>query len=202
MGSCHARVTKTLTEEQSSHLSLWDNGQREINTSDILDPTAFIKSKVQRTIDCRLLHIGAWHPSPSRRLLHRAEHRFLLLKEYLSPRSGFGQLQPDISIWEWAPMSIRKSRIVHLKILNYLSKRFFRYVTLPPRRRCQLSIIGFVPKISWPNRVHFSVSSTGYWQTGCLCWEVVESWVGIELKSNFASKMIPLSSCLFRLLIT
>ena len=34
------------------------------------------------------------------------------MKEYHSPRSGFGQLRKDSSVWEWAPMSIGKNQII------------------------------------------------------------------------------------------
>ena len=65
---------------------------------------------------------------------------------------------------------------------------FSVYVTLPPRHRCQLSIIRFVPKYFDQTLVNFSVSPAGDWQTGCLWWEVAESRFHMDLKSNFALK--------------
>ena len=63
---------------------------------------------------------------------------------------------------------------------------FFFYVTLPPRHRCQLSIIRFVPKYLHQTLVNFSASPAGDWQTGCLWWGVVESRFHVDLKSNCA----------------
>ena len=65
---------------------------------------------------------------------------------------------------------------------------FFRLHHITPRHRCQLSIIGFVPKYLDQILVNFSVSPAGDWQTGCLWWEVVESRFHVDLKSNFALK--------------
>ena len=65
---------------------------------------------------------------------------------------------------------------------------FFRLRHTTPRHRCQLSIIRFVPKYLDQTLVNFSASPAGYWQTGCLWWEVVESRFHVDLKSNFALK--------------
>ena len=44
------------------------------------------------------------------------------------------------------------------------------------------------PKFVTPTLVNFCASPAGDWQTGCLWWEVVESWFHVDLKSNFALK--------------
>ena len=62
-----------------------------------------------------IFNTGAWHLSTSHWLLHRVKmmiegiQLWVLLKDYAPLfRSGFGQLQIDASVWEWAPMSIGK----------------------------------------------------------------------------------------------
>ena len=65
---------------------------------------------------------------------------------------------------------------------------FSLYVTFPPRDQCQVPIIRFVPKTLHQTLVNFTLSSPGYWQTGCLWWEAVESWFHLDLKSFFALK--------------
>ena len=77
-------------------------------------------------------------------------------------------------------------RTVRNKYMNYFSKGFFLYITLPPTDQCQVPIIRFVLKALHQTLVNFSVSSPGYWQTGCLWWEAVESWFHLDLKSVFA----------------
>ena len=43
-------------------------------------------------------------------------------------------------------------------------------------------------KTTWPNMVNFTVTSTGDWQTGCVCWEVAQSRFHVDITSNFALK--------------
>ena len=70
----------------------------------------------------------------------------------------------------WQKWTVRK------KFMNYFSKWFSLYVTLPPRDQCQVPIIRFIPNTLTKH------------QTGCLWWEAVESWFHWDLKSFFALK--------------
>ena len=72
--------------------------------------------------------------------------------------------------------------------MNFFSKWFSLYTTLPWKDQCQAPIIRCVPKTLHQTLVNFTVSSLGYWQIGYLWWEAVESWFHLDLKSFFALK--------------
>ena len=81
-----------------------------------------------------------------------------------------------------------KKWTVRKKFMNYLLKWFSLYITLLPRDQCQVPIIQFVSNTLYQTLVNFTVSSPGYWQTGCLWWEAGEPWFHLDLKSFFAPK--------------
>ena len=59
---------------------------------------------------------------------------------------------------------------------------------LPQGDQYQVPIIRFVPSTLHQTLVNSTVSSLGYWQTGCLWWEAVELWFHLDLKSFCALK--------------
>ena len=73
--------------------------------------------------------------------------------------------------------------------MNYFSKYFSLYITLP--QRDQVPIIRFVPNTFHQTLVNFTVAWLGYWQTGCLWWEAVESWFHLDKKSFLHWKQFP-----------
>ena len=70
-------------------------------------------------------------------------------------------------------------------------KWFSHYVTLPPRDHCQVQIIRFITNTLHQRLVNFIMSSPGYWQTGCLWWEAVESWFLLDLVIFCIEKQFP-----------
>ena len=68
------------------------------------------------------------------------------------------------------------------RVMNYFSKSFSLCVTLPQRDQCQVPKILFVPKTLHQTLVYFTVSSPGYWLTGCLWWEAADSSFHLDLK--------------------